>query len=438
MLYYSEFPFENYCRCHPWRRNSGMDFRQEFRMEQSQKQKLEHRIELRLEILQNILLQIRHILKSTEADPAKYWVGLITFLSKKLQANNLQQGFMELLTNPHLVAQLTVQSSDSLEMLLSPTKKTLMDIAIVAIHRMTGGEFQSPSGEVIKTNISKLNQAFTQPATLQEEIIKLENLRSAESTAGLELEIQESQTALLIAEALSPMVENMVALLTLSYSLRDENNQSYVKNFFRDLLITEKLQFLVADRIMARFAGRFIRASRTQLKTHTLGIVNTVFEYMMVCIGIVDPKLFSLQSAKNDPVDAEILGITEEELTKIYHKYNLHRDEVFFWNRWAVVGKKPTAITDNKIRELMQVFQKEDGDHVLQAVKLDNLFENIQSLLEDKSDGELTPEETQDQLRHLIGNVLTSSEVSDLIIQLLREKWYQRFLSLGFGKMRRR
>lgn len=418
----------------------------EFRHELSQNQSLQQSITHRLDMIHSLTLQMLHIIEDTDADPHKYWEQLIVFLGDRLQSPQLKQGFLQLLSNEFLAKRLLVPDEEHLEKMVAPNSKLLTEMAVDAMYKMTK-DFQdqalAPGEEPIKTNIVRVHQAFENPDEVEAEISRLEDLMRAQheqggNVTGLMNEIKENRTALEVHQELLPLVTNSVALLTLAYTIKDETGNSYLRSFFRDMLISSKLRFIASDRIIARFAGRFINIKRnSKPKDHALAVVNTVFEYMLVAIGIVSPELFTLNFAKNE-VDEEVLGDTQQEFKAICKHWNLNTEGTFFWSRWALIGQKPSAVTDTKIRDMMRLFQREDADAVLQAVEFDELYKETVETLDKFDDEEINREEAKSELRGSIAASLGSEVVTTLIIKLLQEKWYRRLLSMGFGKSLRR
>lgn len=407
---------------------------------QSLEQALEQKIEQRIEIIQRLgrrgaALHLSQILQATEASPANYWAGLIRFLALRIKDTNLRSGFESLLTNPFLMDRLLVSSEDSLNRLLTPNKNVLTEIAIDAMFKMK----QAPGEEPIETNVALVRSAFKDPQETQAEIGRLEELmrtmnEQGDDIAGLMQQHREYRNAQEMEQELRPLVDNVTSLLMFAYRMANETNESYLRNYFRDMLIVHKLRFIASDRIVARFAGRFINiAGNSKPKEHAAAIINTVFEYMLVAIGIISPNLFILNWSKSE-VDEEVLDPINVELQSVAKQWNLNLNETFFWNRWAVINQKPSAITDNKIRDMVKLFQKEDGPKILEAIEFDQLFEDVLEILDQFRSGDSTRDDTKDTLRRRIADVLTGNAVEDLLIQLLQTKWYSRLTQMGFQR----
>lgn len=414
-----------------------MSFGHEMRQSLSQKleQSLEQKIEQRIEIIQRMGLRLSQILKASEANPENYWAGLIQFLAQRIKDVNLRAGFESLLTNQFLMNRLLISSEESLTKLLTPNKNVLTEIAIDAMFKMK----QAPGEEPIETNIALVQNAFKDPTKAEAEINQIEGLMRSmhergEDTRGLMQQLKEQRNAQEVEKELRPMVDNIVALLLFAYRMPNENNESYLRNYFRDMLIAHKLRFIASDRIVARFAGRFINiGTEAKPKEHVMAVINTIFEYMLVAIGIISPNLFILNWSKSD-VDEEVLDPANAELHMLANKWNLNLNETFFWNRWAVVNQKPSAITDNKIRDMVKLFQEEDGKKVLETIDYEQLFKNIIATLQDFKSGEIHRNDAKDQLRATIADVLTENALADLLIQLLQTKWYDRLTKMGFQR----
>lgn len=414
-----------------------MSFGHEMRqtLGQSLEQALEQKIEQRIEIIQRLGLHLSQILQATEASPANYWTGLIRFLALRIKDTKLRSGFESLLTNPFLMDRLLVSAEDSLNRLLTPNHGVLMEISIDAMFKMK----QAPGEEPIETNIVQVLSAFKNPQEAQEEIERLEELMRSmhgrgEDTTGLMQQHREYRNAQDVQQELRPLVDNITSLLMFAYRMANETNESYLRNYFRDMLIVHKLRFIASDRIVARFAGRFINiAGDSKPREHAAAVINTVFEYMLVAIGIISPNLFILNWSKSE-VDEEVLDPINVELQSVAKKWNLNLNETFFWNRWAIINQKPSAITDNKIRDMVRLFQEEDGPKILEAIEFDQLFEDVLEILDQFRSGESTRNDTKDTLRSRIADVLTGNAVEDLLIQLLQTKWYARLTQMGFQR----
>jgi hypothetical protein len=417
----------------------GMGMSQHLSLSQDLEMTLDQRISQKMGLVQSLSLTMNQIFHESDAAPENYYDTLIRFLATRINNPGLKQGFLEFLTNPFVGTRLINSREERLADLLEPNLNTLKEVAVDAMFQMTKGEFGQDPSHRIQLDAVTMRQAFFDPAYLESEIKKQTDLlRDVASGGALMEEIRVKQDALRLADALGPMVTNITTLLGLGFDIKDAQGNSYLGAFFRDMLIVEKLQYIVADRTMARFAARFLPISKkSDPKEHYPAFINVIFEFMMTSIGVISPKLFNLQHAK-DEVDIAVLANSDEELRQIYSHYNLSRKEVFFWNRWAVVGVRPSRITDNMIRGLLRVFQVEEGPRLIEISGFDEVFNDIMDIKEELSNDYITKEEAQENMHSLVVHVLTGQELTKEIAGLLKERWYQLLVDLGFSTGHRR
>jgi hypothetical protein len=411
-----------------YRRNS-MEMRPSMGMHQEIRTTQEIRIEYRMQMIQQILDSSDILFTEGGSNPVNYWEGLVSHLSEGIDASHLREGFIKFLTIPDVVDQFVRGGEDTLQQMMEPTPETLKDISIGAFWKLAKGQFgEGPDN--LNTDFVRFTRAFYDPESLRQEATQLEDLmRTATAGAGMMDEINACYNAIKLADTFGGTVDNIVSLLGLAYQFRDEKGNSYVESFFRDLLVVSKMKYILADRTMARFASRFAKISRrSKAKEHEQGFMNIIFEYVLTSMGIIAPSVFTLRYAKHDEVDVEVLSSTDEELREICRRYNISLKEPFYWNRWAVMDQRPSRITDRQIRGLMSLFANQEKDIILEATDFPVVFQDILNALETENH-----QERLEELKTILVTVISSGNLTEVLVEMLQDRWYERFLALGFG-----
>lgn len=412
------------------------------RMEMSQsieqKTELEQRVELRQALTITMNQIARDLFESNPVKPSQYFEGLVDVLANEIQSDSLRQGVVSLMKNPQLVQEMMKNAEDLID--LDP--KVVKGVSVGAIYEMTQGQFSASIGEgedkkqvKYETTKGRFVDAFFRPEEMKQELElvkdhRIDLLKSGGNTASQDAAIAEMESALQLAQTFGDLVSNMEQVITLFHSLKTKDGLG-LSDFFKDLAITQKLQFIISERIMARFASRFSGLSKNErVENNSDAFLNSVFEFILVSNGVINEKIFSLHSAKLDEVESEVVEGTMDELDEIYRRYNLSKNTTIFWHRWAVIGKKQTAKTDNQIRDLMRLFREEDGPELLSLVEFEAMFKEVQSINSEVREGELEKEIGRDQLSQLLVSALGNEKVKEHVIKLMHDKWYDRFVAM--------
>jgi len=249
-----------------------------------------------------------------------------------------------------------------------------------------------------------------------------ETLKSQNDYRGTMEAFNELSAAIKIFDQYSVQVNNMCNIILHACQVHDQ----ILISFFRDLVMIKQLNFLFAEKIQQRFVKRFsqIRGfdSTDSLANHML---NTISEYVLVGMGIVSPKLFSLRVFQQDPqylrdIDEKLekSGLTARQLLQ---HYNLQATGTVFFHRWHVIGHRLTRITDNLIHVFITKTVRQSSDELFAALNFESLVEEVKDLKRQK----LKPDDLDVGIRELLVKALTKKSFLKLVKAKIKTDWYR-------------
>lgn len=218
---------------------------------------------------------------------------------------------------------------------------------IDALPRDSSGRVTLEGQSSLASTSQQIEKAFNDPDNLRAEIEKMTELaRSQRDAAGEGLigAISEAQSALKICEALTPSFNLMENTLKLAFRVKSPDNDPLLTTFFREAAVLASLDWELSDRISCRFVTRF-----ANLKINSPGheyrdaMVNTISEFLMVSMGVLDPSLF--QKMKGEVKELDVLLADQHvddrtdgdvSLVESLRKYQLKEKGPIYWCRWAV------------------------------------------------------------------------------------------------------
>lgn len=272
------------------------------------------------------------------------------------------------------------------------------------------------SGVMLKTFLNSKEKNESELEVLKD------HLRSQRDSTGTLNAFNELSTAIKIVDQYTDQVENMYRIIFHACQVNDQ----ILISFFRDLVMVKQLNLIFADKIQKRFVKRFRRVKKfDDRKSLANEMLNTIAEYVLVGMGIISPKLFSLRSFQQDPqhhrdFDERLRGsgLTARQLL---HHYNLQTTGTVFFHRWHVLGHKPTRITDNLIRLFITKTIRQSADDLFDALEFESLIEDIKNLKRDK----LKPAELDVEIRDLLVKAFTEYEFVSLVKEKIKNDWYK-------------
>jgi hypothetical protein len=283
-----------------------------------------------------------------------------------------------------------------------------------------------------------LLQALLHPEQQQFEIKALEEeiVRSKESDRDVTGTIADKNrqiNALVVANIVREGFTFSEKTMRLSFGVRDKrkpNGLPILPAYFRDLVVFNQLSFVLSERIQNRFANRFVNVGKkAHPKEFETAMMNSIAEFVMASMGVVHPELFALKDGEIDDSTydgaKEVLAASDIDLDALMKKHSLAKSGAFYWNRWHVVGEpKLSNVTDETVREFLYAIRA-DQDEVLKALNFEDMIASVKKIKTDKTARKEDRLELKDELRELLHDSFSNEKFKDLIINLIKTKWYQ-------------
>lgn len=245
-----------------------------------------------------------------------------------------------------------------------------------------------PSGTPVSRGIliSALEAPYVLRAALEDNRKLLEDLRkSKEDLSGLIREISEKDSALRIGQQVQPQQKLLAGVLELAFRIKDSEQQPILQSFFKELDLMKGLEWQVSERIVKRFIARFqgLRACSAGYD-YTDAMMNTISEFVMVSLGIVQPELFQSMRGEVDQLGVLFLDQNQDDCSNrgssvvaTMQKLSLSERGTFYWCRWAIPGAQLSTRTDDAIRNLMRNVIGQSKDDTLQAFAFDDFVNDL-------------------------------------------------------------
>ena len=137
--------------------------------------------------------------------------------------------------------------------------------------------------------------------------------------------------------------------------------------------------------------------------------------------------MFSLRKGQIDKdmyveLKKDLAG-SDIDLDKLMETCRLNNTGAFFWNRWKTLEKKPSRITDEKIREFLTQTVRADEDEIMDKIGYVEMIERVKEINFGDYDNR---EDRHEAFRELFVKTFSQEEFKSSIISLLKNKWYQK------------
>jgi hypothetical protein len=206
-------------------------------------------------------------------------------------------------------------------------------------------------------------------------------------TSGLVREISEKRSALSIAEELQPHRKLLATVLDLAFRIKNADREPILGNFFKEIDLMKGLDWQVSERIAKRFITRF-RGLGHSSPGYEYGdaMMNTISEFVMVSLGIIQPELFQRMRGEVHEVDVLFLDQNIDDRTdgavdvkQTMKKLSLVERGPIFWCRWAIPGIKLSVRTDEAIRRLQREVIGGSKEETLAAFGFKEFVEDLRT-----------------------------------------------------------
>ena len=410
-------------------------------LELQSQQKMELRTELHEELIQQMQTQLEVLLDAGYDNPNDLFDKNIETVIDAIPDAQLKEVAQAQFKDLRLRLALLDYSADFCRF----STKTVVNFTNNFIFDINNGVFpginkDEKGNEVVdwlrplKPKRDTYQRALVKPEAVEQEIQDLNNLVRQQGTVkpGTMAYINELTEALRIKELYGPVINNATYVLGRVLTQRDQKNRPVLLDFLQELTVLKKLNFIFSERIQKRFVKKFFRINKnSKQEGFKHDFLNTIGEYVMVGMGVVEPDLFSRQQADlNDEYYLQAkdsLGKLGVDLDKLLDYYDLQGSGTIFWNRWAVKGQKLGFITDELVRDFITQTVRADGEEILTAVDFDNFFAHAKLLItEGQKKSKEERESLSNEIAELLVKTLDKTEVNKTLIELIKNKWYNK------------
>lgn len=365
---------------------------------------------------------------------------------EKIPDEQIRKGMALMFSEENLIKEMVNNRSN----LVLPTNKSVLRTVGDYAYNTNEEDLKSASGENSdskeETNIVEkeskrpfLAKADFYDALLRTEWVREENARLLDvynsrkddpAYKNIPQKILENEKALNFVESNKGQIETMKNALTYLLTLKNESGLPVVHDFIKEMVVLDKLNPVLSERIQKRFSARFSNIKeKTKIDDYKILFLNIVGEYTLAAMGIISPDLFDLKKGYLDREDYEDLskemGNIGIDLKKMFSYYSLNGPGTIFVNRWKTIDIKPDRITDEKIRDFITKTVQADKDEILIGLKFEDFFEEIRNAVLSAQ----TTEERQNMLvdlRRILQDKLSKKETKNLLLNLIKEKWYSK------------
>ena len=300
----------------------------------------------------------------------------------------------------------------------------------------------TPGHQEMKTTFASLDRALKDPNKLQTELEeKTKSARKLRKNIGTGFisEISEGRTALQMAEVLAPHLKVAQQLFTIAFRVQGADGEPILPRFFREAAVMKDLDWEISDRISRRFVTRFASArSNAPAYEFSDAMINTIGEFTLVSLGVLDPTLFRRARGNVQEIDVLFADQLDDDATDgarsmaaSLSKYNLAERGPIYWCRWALPdGVQLTRMTDELVRDFMRITVAKDTREVLDAFKFDAFFEKIKDLRRQASGDKA---ERAAHYAEALSEALTQPEFRNFLIERCSTQWFlqlQRLLQM--------
>lgn len=411
----------------------------ELRLSQKIEQKtlIQQRLEVRQQLAEQMSVGISSLRDAAGGNDEELLGEVIGKLLENIQNDRVRASLKELLTDDGLRRQFL----ENVELLAVPSEQRIENFVLNYFYESFDGYFSFESQDekekskiknTYKIDKGHFDLAYKNPEKLEYEIAKMEETTALYGgkgdptidVQGMVREAGQMREAKIVMSAARENIDLLKGAIRVSLLKNGANGeQSILGSFIRDTAILRRLDFVLSERIQKRFVARFSKIRNGNPADYEDAFLNTIGEYSLASLGIVDPELFRLQKAEIDPFlyrdTKAVLGEMGLDYDKLAQNYNLKGSGTIFWNRWAIKGQKPSRITDDKIREFLTKTVRKDGESLLKAADFKNFFEETKAMLKRTSS-----EDRENELRKLLTEKFEESGFRGILLDLIKNKWY--------------
>ena len=248
--------------------------------------------------------------------------------------------------------------------------------------------------------------------------------------------IGEYREALTAADAFQDYAKMLEISMGYILSVKHDKNSKLpeVQDFLRETVVLEKLKHTLSERIQKRFASRFSKITKNENEVSLRNaFMNTISEYVLTSMGVIDPEIFALKKADIDEKGVDELrqefASDGLNLDKILKHYSLSPAGTIFWNHWNTLEQIPGRITDDSIRLFITETVRADEKGLLEVLNFPVFFKEIKGIVGECGNKVEERKDLVINLRKELTDLFSKESVRESLVKMIKEQWYPKLIT---------
>ncbi len=288
--------------------------------------------------------------------------------------------------------------------------------------------------KILKTTRATLRSAVLKPQEVQSSIAFQEQqvrrrADAKEDTKSNIMMIDEARNAQQIAAAHGPRINNLADIYSQAVSpvtdvVKGEGVRIF-HQFFRDLVVHERLSLLVAESMQRAFGDTVLR-SRAGEEDVRRALLEVLGEYVLAGMGIITQEQYKRQSPRKRAPEEDVhtqwkLLATDGEEREIIDAWEGGGGALYL-PKWSMKGTIPerVVITRKQMKEFLKQTVERDATKLCDTIDIDTLTERAAAIV--KAKGAKAVKRVL--LEELLADTLEDQRVANALETRIRGTWY--------------
>jgi hypothetical protein len=414
----------------------NLEFSQRLEMDQEQTQSLS--IEQRM-LLDQKMVQIMDSLEDSFPPDGKKEEILKRLLAQavsNISNENLRKSLEKFIAGDSF----TKQILKNIDVLAFNEKQAMTDFILEYIYNMHLGMFEISSGDGENTEIINdvdigfFKEAYNNPEKAEQNLKDDEKLLDVTvDKSGLIREISMYIHAKKVVELIRSEINTIIDLVKLILNVKINDKSETVLDFVKESSLLAKFKLFESERLVKRFINRCEGVAVSRLsEEYKESFLNSIGEFVLISFGVISPSVFTLRQGNIDSeMEKQMRGIIEEsglDFDKIMKDYNLTKRGGFFYQRWATLNEKPSAVSDDNVREFLTKTVRKDSDKLLEDSGYEDIIEKIKDIKRNTKD----KDEREERYEQIFDELFSGTDFVNTLLECTKG-WFDE-LSIFYSK----
>ncbi len=313
-------------------------------------------------------------------------------------------------------------------------------IAVQLIREFQNGDFILPEGGNVNVTYSDLLDVLRQESLWRvvrdtdgavQKILPYLKAGASDNTATLAYQRSCSLSdALALIPHIRPHIQSLSHVLQYLQNLCDEDQSKPFLDFFRYHVAMPHLAFVVSDRIQQRFASRFMDVRQQSSQDEfEIPFLNAIGEFVLVSMGIVDPRLFSVHNGEisDTKMDAarEMCSQVGVDLDQLMNHWKLTKEGTFFFSRYAMKGQRSCRVTDEFVRSFITQTVRSDQSAIIKASQFSDMFSRAKNIVASMGSKQVERSAAKTALCELFSDACSGYELKQHLLKQIQGPWFE-------------